>query len=92
MTCVHFNVPFTPSNHINQVLTLCDAFRDLIPFVQFEKREKDPWRSVTFYKVAGCLQFSKSNTPSCFFFSRFSNCTDRTKMCKASHIYLPAVG
>ena len=71
MTCVHFNVPFTPSNHINQVLTLCDAFRDLMPFVQFEKREKDPWRSVTFYKVAGCLQFSKSNTPSCFFFHVF---------------------
>ena len=28
--------------------TLCD----LVPFVQFEKREKDSWRSVTFSKVA----------------------------------------
>ena len=30
-----------------------DALRDSIPFVQFEKREKHPWRSVTFSKVAG---------------------------------------
>ena len=25
-----------------------DALRDLIPFVQFKKRKKHPWRSVTF--------------------------------------------
>ena len=25
--------------------------RDLIPFVQFKKREKQPWRSVTFNEV-----------------------------------------
>ena len=31
----------------------CDALRDLGPFVQFKKREKHPWRSVTFGKVAG---------------------------------------
>ena len=29
------------------------ALRDLVPFVQFKKREKHPWRSVTFSKVAG---------------------------------------
>ena len=29
------------------------ALRDLIPFVQFKKREKHPWRSVNFSKVAG---------------------------------------
>ena len=28
-------------------------FRDLLPFVQFKKREKYPLRSVTFSKVAG---------------------------------------
>ena len=33
----------------------CDALRDLVPFVQFKKREKHPWRSVTFSKVAGKL-------------------------------------
>ena len=31
----------------------CDALRDLVPFVKFKKREKRPWRSVTFSKVAG---------------------------------------
>ena len=30
-----------------------DVLRDLVPFVQFKKREKYPWRSVTFSKVAG---------------------------------------
>ena len=31
----------------------CDALRDLVPFVQSKKREKHPWKSVTFSKVAG---------------------------------------
>ena len=31
----------------------CDIFRDLVPFVQFKKREKQPWRSVTFGKDKG---------------------------------------
>ena len=31
----------------------CDALRDLVPFVQFKKREKHPWRNVNFSKVAG---------------------------------------
>ena len=34
---------------------ICDALRDLVPFVQFKKREKHPWRSVTFSKVAGFI-------------------------------------
>ena len=32
---------------------VCDVFRALVPFVQLKKREKHPWRSVTFSKVAG---------------------------------------
>ena len=32
------------------------ALRDLMPFVQFKKRKKHPWRSVTFSKVAGFSQ------------------------------------
>ena len=32
----------------------CDVLRDLVPFAQFKKRGKHPWRSVTFSKVAGC--------------------------------------
>ena len=35
------------------VITICDALRDLVPFAQFKKREKHPWRSVTFIKVVG---------------------------------------
>ena len=29
-----------------------DALRDLVSSVQFKKREKHPWRGVTFSKVA----------------------------------------
>ena len=32
---------------------ICDVLRDLVPFVQFKKREKHPWRRVNFSKVAG---------------------------------------
>ena len=32
---------------------ICDALHDLVPFVQFKKREKHPYRSVNFSKVAG---------------------------------------
>ena len=35
------------------VIINCDALRDLLPFVQFKKREKHPSRSDTFSKVAG---------------------------------------
>ena len=31
---------------------ICDALHDLVPFVQFKKREKHPWRSVNFSKAA----------------------------------------
>ena len=34
---------------------ICGALRDLVPFVQFKKREKHPWRSVNFSKVAGAM-------------------------------------
>ena len=30
-----------------------DTLRDFISFLQFKKREKHPWRSVTFSKIAG---------------------------------------
>ena len=42
------------SHHPNRILAL---LRDLVPLVQFKKREKQPWRRVTFSKVAG-LQVS----------------------------------
>ena len=47
---------------------MCDAWRDLVPFVQFKKREKHPWRSVNF-SVA--CNFTKINTPPWVFFKFF---------------------
>ena len=32
--------------------SICDDLRYLAPFARFKKREKHPWRSVTFSKVA----------------------------------------
>ena len=32
---------------------ICNALRDLVPFVQFKKCENNLWRSDTFSKVAG---------------------------------------
>ena len=33
---------------------LSDALRDLVPFVQFKKREQHPWRSVTLSYAVAC--------------------------------------
>ena len=49
---------------------MIDALRDLVPFAQFQKREKHTWGSVTFSR-----NFTKSNTPQWVFFT-FS------KLCK----------
>ena len=45
--------------------------RDLVPFVQFKKCEKHPWRSVTFSKPAILLKVTLLQGG----FSRFLNCT-----------------
>ena len=34
------------------ILEIWGALRDLVLFVQFKKREKHPWRSVNFSKIA----------------------------------------
>ena len=44
--------------------------RDLLPFVQFKKREKHPWRSVNFSKAETC-NFTKINAPPRVFFTFF---------------------
>ena len=36
-----------------QEIVTTDPLRGLVPFVQFKKRKKYPWRSVTIGKVAG---------------------------------------
>ena len=33
--------------------SICGALRDLVPLVQFKKRGKYPWMSVSFSKVVG---------------------------------------
>ena len=54
-----------------------NALGDLIPFVQFKKREKHLWRSVTLVKLQ-VLVFS------CVFL----NCTNGTKSLSASQIII----
>ena len=51
-----WNILEDERNSIPDKFSECGALRDLILFVQLEKREKHPWRSDTFSKVAGCLQ------------------------------------
>ena len=64
---------------------ICDALRDLLPFAQFKKREKCPWRSVNFSKVAGSATLLKLTLlHACF--SRFLNCADGTKSRNAPQI------
>ena len=46
---IHFSFNFSYSQQNR------NALHDLVPFVQFKKREH-PWRSVTFSKVAGFSQ------------------------------------
>ena len=36
-----------------EYMNICGALRDSVSFAQFKKREKHPWRSATFSKVAG---------------------------------------
>ena len=71
-------------------MSICGVLSDLVAFVQLKKREKHPWRRVTFSKVAG----SKSATlrkvtllHGCF--SRFLNCMNGTKSRKAPHVRFP---
>ena len=76
----------------------CDALRDFVPFVQFKKREKHPWRIVTFRKVAGfkhpwrsvTLSLQPASLPKVTLlhgcFSHFLNCTNSTKSCKVSQL------
>ena len=57
-----------------------NALHDLVPFVQFKKREKHPWRSANFRKNA-CLKITLLH--GCF--SRFLNCKNSSKSRNASH-------
>ena len=68
--------------HKIRYASFCHALGDLVPFVQFEKREKHPWRSVTFSKPATLLKLTLLHGS----FSRFLNRTNDTKLLKAPHL------
>ena len=66
----HINRPSSRHGHkyskykkcLSMTMLICDALHDLVPFVQFKKREEHPWRSVNFSKVAGLKQHLKLNS------------------------------
>ena len=60
-----FNQSLNPWTGNIRFIIYREALCDLVSFVQFEKREKYPWKSVTLVKLeafASC-KISKSNTP-----------------------------
>ena len=64
----------------------CGVLRDLVPCAQFKKREKHPWRSVTFSKVAAQPATLLKVTLLHGCFSCFLNCEHGTKSRKAPQI------
>ena len=66
--------------------------RLIVPFVQFEKREKHPWRIVTLSKLkADVCNCTKSNVPPWVFFT-FLNFKNFVKLRKTSQIYNVELG
>ena len=57
---------FLPKLQVVDIACICDTVHDLVLFVQFKKREKHPWRSVT---SAEASNLTKSNTPPWMFFT-----------------------
>ena len=46
---------------------MCHVLHDLVPFVQFKKREKHEYRTVIFSKVIGYLFKVNNKNTRCFF-------------------------
>ena len=63
------------------------ALHHMVPFVQFQKREKHPWRSVTFDKMAESNTLLKV-TLSHGCFSRFLNCINGIKIAQSVSYYI----
>ena len=72
-----------------KITTKCGGLHDLVPFAQFKKREKHPWKSVNFSRVAG---FKPATLPKLTllhgFFSRFLNCKNGTKLRNAPQMVI----
>ena len=81
LTAFQGTVP--PHNYLETSRNICDVLCNLASFVEFKKREKHPWRSDTFSKVAGFSNVIKSMTPAwvfCTFFKLYKwylNCAKR---------------
>ena len=48
-----FFFAYLPLFFIDMSISICNALRGLVPFVQLKKSETHPWKSITFSKVAG---------------------------------------
>ena len=58
MTCY-----FSMERMLLKIIKICGALRVSVPFVQFKKREKHPWRIVNFSKVAGLKRNASQISP-----------------------------
>ena len=68
--------------HMNH--SICAALRNLVLFVQCKKREKHPWRTVTFFfRLQPATLLKVTLFHGCF--SHFFNCTNSAKSRKASY-------
>ena len=68
---------------------VCDALSDLVPFVQFKKCKKHPWRSASFSKVVGfypATLLTGTRLHECF--SRFLNSINGSKSRNASQLHV----
>ena len=80
------------TNQSFPVFSICNALHDLVPFVQFKKREKNPWRSVNFSNVAGlkpATLLKLTLLHRCF--SHFLNCTYDIKSRNALQLMITAM-
>ena len=70
-------------------MNICDVWRNLVPFVQFKKREKHHGEVLLLVKfqVSAC-NFTKRIAFHHGCFSHFLNCTSVTESRKAPHIAL----
>ena len=59
---------FWVKNIVYVSLRICDVLRDLIPFVQFKKREKHPLRIITF---SNAWKYNNIGIPSLFLSIKF---------------------
>ena len=68
-------------------MSICDVWRNLVPFAQFKKREKSTHRKELLLVKLQASAKSKSRTPP-WVFSHSLNCANGTKSRKASYFII----